>query len=512
MEALNVKKRVCIIALLCLLLLSVLCMNGCTGVKKTVSSTASKNTVSVNESGMVASTISSATQTSSIAAVSNKVSSTKSQVTSSSKTSLTEKFQDLKGARIKIASIWAAGWLGAAKASKDDNPAIVAAQKKFKDNLAQIQKDYNCRIDLFAANETKILGDIVAAMSAGDRYADIIEIAPLQYYTLVTNKSQLLIPIESNKYIDLKNAMWFKPSSEFTQYRGKTYGISWISEITGTPVRQCMFFNKNVLKKYGQPDLYDLVKKKEWTWDKFHTIIQDIYNKSGKTVSGVTAFGPETLAELYAFSNKGGFAQQANNKFSYIGNSDNTLEALDTVQKLLAEKGSWLQPKAGDWTKGLLLDFEQGRVAFSCMDYNVAPNYLFTGMKDDYGIVPVPIGPKETAYKGYYNEGRFFCFLKGKTADYDNASLILNAIVSRTAVADWKTMEKGMGLRDNESADTLETLLNNPVIDITPSCLAFRDQVLPTVTNIIKGSTSPKSGMQSIQKQAQTALDNVFNK
>lgn len=413
---------------------------------------------------------------------------------------------DLKGAKIRIASLWSEAWIGPANGKNLTN-----AQKQFKDTLATIEKEYNCVIDLFQAKEASLIGDVVTSFSGGTRYADIIETAPVLYYTLVTNKSQILMPLDDNKYIDIKSDMWFEPAINFTTFRGKTYGVFWYNNFD-TPLRMVMFFNKDLMKQYGQPDIYDMVKKGTWTFDAFQTITQDVYKKSGNKVSGLSAFGLDTIVPVFAMANDGEFVKEVNGKYTFQGLSNETQYALQWILDFKNMKGNWHDRAAGDWTKTLLTDFYQGKILFMMGDFNVAQNHLFTGMKADYGVVPVPKGPSAKEYRGYNGESRFFCFIKGTDTQYNNASLILNAIVENTYVKDWKTLEKQRSVRDNESVEMLEIVKNNPSVDVVANCLGVKDQIMPKVNEIMNGSATPQKGMETIAKKAQQTVDDWFNK
>ena len=414
-------------------------------------------------------------------------------------------------ATITIASIWAEQWIGSKTPDKNETPAHKKAVEKFNKTLDEIEEEYGVTINFKKADAGKIVSNITTSFSGGSPYADIVEISPVIYYTLVTNKSALLEPFDANPIINIKDKQWFGPTKEFTKYKGKTYGLSWITDLYETPVRNVMYFNKKLLAQAGYKDLYNMVKNGTWTWDKFEEICKDVQNKTG--VKALTGFSEDSVAINFIASNDGLLAKEnGKGQYDFVTRFPDTYlphtqKALDFTHQLIYQDKLWHTPNP----KGTELDFIAGKAAFMIMGFDIAANNLTTNMKDDYGILPCPKGPDASKYVGHYGEGRFFCLLKenNKTKNLKNASIILNAIAARSYVSDWKTMERERSLRDKESADMMEIMINNPVVDITANCGAFRDQVLPTIRDIVKGSR-PSSYLKSIQNKAQTALDTTF--
>lgn len=418
-------------------------------------------------------------------------------------------------ATITIASIWQEQWIGSKTPDKNETPAHKKAVEEFNKTLDEIEEEYGVTINFKKADAGGIVNSIITSFSGGSPYADIVEISPVIYYTLVTNKSALLEPYDSNPVININDSQWFGPNKEFTKYGGKTYGLSWITDLYETPVRNVMYFNKRILEQYGYTDLYSMVEDGTWTWDEFEKIARDIQTKSGGAVKGLTGFSETALVYPFIASNDSLLAKEnGKGQYDFVTKFPDTYlprtqAALDFVHQLIYEDKLWLEPDS----KGTENHFVAGKAAFMVLGFDSAANNLAVNMKDDYGILPLPKGPDATEYVGHYGEGRFFCLLKenSKTKNLENASIILNAIAARSYVSDWKTMEMERSLRDRESADMLEIMINNPVVDITPNCGAFRDQVEPTLTDIVVGKRN-SSYLKSIQNKAQTALDTTFKR
>lgn len=409
-----------------------------------------------------------------------------------------EKIVDLGGYEMTIATMWANEW----ESSKSNNGAAI---RKFETIKKQIEKDYNAKINIKSVLPERMLDDITKASSAGDLYADVIQAGPIVYYNLVVQK--MLTPINNLKDLNPDDTGWVKTYKKMTTYNGKFYGISWINNVSSAPLRKAMFFNKDLMAQYKQPNLYDLVSKGEWTWDKWETIMRDVASKSSNKVYGVGAYDHGSLALAMTSANNASMYSESGGKFSYTGDSANAVEAMEYVQKIVKDR--LVAPDMeGFWVDTTLKRFTDGKALFYVHDY-FAVTHINENMKQKYGVVPFPKGPKASNYSSHYGEGQFLSFMAGNK-NQAKAAKLLFALAKRTNDTKWIDTQVKTLLCDKESGEMLKYLVNNPVVDCTPLLPQFGVTMLGTLKKIAKGEVGAKAGLANAKLTAQTNLNDFF--
>lgn len=418
----------------------------------------------------------------------------------SSEVVMKEKITNLGGYEFSIASIWGGLIFPEEGAS--------AKGDKLREIYKSIEKDYNCTIEVISVDPSVIITDITNAISSGDKYADVFHLSPYYYYPLVA--SSFLEPINNLKDISVKDKKWFKPNTKIGEFGGKNYTLSWTDEPMGFQLRSCMFFNKEIMTKYNQPNIYDMVKKGTWTWDAFKNICLDIQKQSSGSVKGIGAMNTASLIAPWIASNNSSGTKEENGKFVFKGAEKNAIDAMQYAQDLILKDKIWKEPAEGDWLKASPQDFMLGQIAFYTHNYYMSHVYFNSSMTDDYGIIPFPKGPQAKDYVGYFAEAAFYSFASGNP-DVQKAATIMNAIATRTAT-DWKKQELEKSLRDEESLEMIELMINNPVIDVSGMVPAVSGPLLNEYMLIGKGEKTPKQAMSGIGASIQAMLDDTFKK
>lgn len=166
--------------------------------------------------------------------------------------------------------------------------------------------------------------------------------------------------------------------------------------------RNGVFFNKRILQENGiDPELpYDLQKENKWTWDTFRELCEQLtkdVDNDGITDQYAMAskndiFGPASLD-----SNGEKIIALENGKFVNKAGTDNAFEAWNYTRDMFL---THQRPQAeGENWDYYFSAFTNGEVAFLVdEEYNAQPNGKFATMKDDYGFVCFPLGPKGKKY------------------------------------------------------------------------------------------------------------------
>lgn len=179
-----------------------------------------------------------------------------------------------------------------------------------------------------------------------------------------------------------------------------------------------IFFNKRLLTEAGiDPEqIYELQENMEWTWDKFEELCEQIYADTDN--DGVIDRWPiitfnDSFYNEAVFSNNGDYVGMENGKYVNKLESAETLDALNWARSMLT-KYRKPDPEGANWDYWAT-GFINGEAAFLADEaYNAAPYNpedtsagKWAAMKDDFGFVCFPMGPKASDYTNIYNDNVF---------------------------------------------------------------------------------------------------------
>ncbi len=265
--------------------------------------------------------------------------------------------------------------------------------------IAEIEKILNCKVEMGTVEPNTIFQKLIA----GDDFCDIIDIMGphmLPGYM----KNNLLSPL-NNLGINFKDPKFDAAVTKTLTFDGKHYGLIGNPEgIEKISLNYVMFFNQTLLKKLGiNDDLYTIQKNGQWTWAKFEElcikITRDTDGDNKPDIWGTTensaVYG--LLQELMASNNGDWIKRTSDNPITYkftAASDPNAFEALQFWQKLACTDKVMDLGIAGETTT-----FIQGKVGFmpTYLNRTTLPGFIM-GMKDDYGILFMPKGPKATDY------------------------------------------------------------------------------------------------------------------
>jgi len=226
----------------------------------------------------------------------------------------------------------------------------------------------------------------------------------------------LLAPLD-NKTVDIKNP---KPIGkgylpvEFNQavidsftFDGKPYAFS-----VGTSFYnfQALFFNKRLFREAGiDPNLpYDMQKNGTWTWDAFFDICKKLTrDKNNDGIMDTYAMCRDLSTEILdaiLSSNGATYVDKdpQSGKFVFAADRPEFLEAMQFALRLNNEGVLKQRPEGTnwDWYKS---EFVDGKVAMRIDESYIAMGDAteLTRMKDDWGMVLFPKGPKSSTYRVY---------------------------------------------------------------------------------------------------------------
>ena len=287
-------------------------------------------------------------------------------------------------------------------------------------------------------------------------------------WAVALHRQNLIYPVGTRKIINL-NAVtpveWNRSVNEAFTFNNKIYAFK--EDYGRSEHTTCVFWNKRLFKEAGlDPNLpYDLQKDGTWTWDKFLEIskklTRDINNDGVVDTYAMT--GDLSTYILDAFVSSNGAMYVDRDKNGKLVNASKRPEFVEAVRfyMRLRDEGVMKAKPAGDKTpwNWYIPEFNDGRVAMRIDQQSLATNDL-RSMKDDWGMVLPPKGPKAKNYVVFNDENVYVLPARGFTEAQIDA--ILWAVQAWVTPIDtnWKLKEYA-NYRDRRAVDETMALIRD---------------------------------------------------
>ena len=219
----------------------------------------------------------------------------------------------------------------------------------------------------------------------------------------------LLYDLSTLDCLDFSDSKWESSVAQLmTTSDGKVYGLRAIPHEATAGI----YFNKRLLQEAGiDPEsIYELQRNKEWTWDKFEELCQQVQKDTDNDgvidQYAMTNF-TSTLYSAAVISNGGQFVGKDENGMYYNDlESDATMEALNWALDML-DKYEMVYPEDAAWDYTYTA-FANGEAVFTCEEAYRAGDWSGEdGMEDEFGFVCFPMGPRMDHYVNYAKDNVF---------------------------------------------------------------------------------------------------------
>ena len=358
----------------------------------------------------------------------------------------------------------------------EDNQGDVVIEAVNERNAAvsdrfDVTLDYNVTFD----GKWRDIGQFRQSILGGDPY-DIAEGVTLYTCPLVT--AGCFINLNSCDAINFEKAWWMPEFNEALEIMNRQYTACGFFEFPTIPRTQIITFNSIVAEDYEVPDLYELVKNKEWTIDKMFELaemVADDLNQDG-TVDPADQFGIVTqwdnvaghaAASGYQYVTKG-----EDGSLSITGLNDDLISMHEDIFKMASGGASYI------WSDGI---YGKARTNHNTTIF-LENRTLFWGnalasvesklMREAgvHGILPPPMYLENQEKYGAFTSG-YVCAIPVTTPDKETSSVILEALeaesykILRPAYYDVALSYKY--LNDPQSVEMLDIIFEGVTTDFT---------------------------------------------
>ncbi len=214
------------------------------------------------------------------------------------------------------------------------------------------------------------------------------------------------------KYLNLDKSWWDQNIHDDASLNDRDYFITGDALVNDDEATYAVFFNKDIAKKYGIDNLYDIVNRGDWTLDTMYEMIKKVSNTQTKTwgtesdsLWGMVSQAYDILSFMHGFDQKyvdnSGevpvlrIDQTANitafQKIHEVLNDDVRVAVADYYRSQYTEGNDLYERMYGD-EKAI---FANGNALFMPNSIAIVNETLFRETEISFGILPTPKFSKE---------------------------------------------------------------------------------------------------------------------
>ena len=375
--------------------------------------------------------------------------------------------KELKGMEILIGNFYS-DWndwdVNTFKPRTENEEKLLAQRKK-------LMQEYNFVLKEKAITDWSGMMQLAAISTmSGKPAADVFVVQ--SNWAMALRAQGLIATVGSGKTVNFKNPQpvapglmtvpWNKNTCDSFTFNGQTYAFSIGGNVSNA---QVVYFNKRLFREAGlDPNLpYDMQKDGTWTWDKFIDICKrltrDINNDGIIDTYAMTRDVSTEMLDAIVSSNGATYVDRdpKTGKFFNASGKPEFLEALQYAIRLNNE--GVLKPRPDntnwDWFKSEFID---GKVAMQINESYVGGTEL-KQMKDDWGMVLFPKGPKSPTYR-VFTRDNVMVIPSTKSADEVEKILWAVSMWYTPVDDDWKSAQYNL-FRDSRAIDETLTLIRD---------------------------------------------------
>lgn len=299
-----------------------------------------------------------------------------------------------------------------------------------------------------------------------------------------------LYNISNLEYIDLTKPYWDDSLTQSIAVGPYVFSAIGATNLTAIDFTTALLFNKKLLEDNALEDIYTLVREGRWTYDKFgemgSVVTRDVDGNGvydSKDTWGILGVSKYLNCSLFQSGGLMYIDKDENNYPVYAATTNERfINAFDRIFALVIDNNAWYKT-TDDSNEGTTYHnmFRAGQGLFlSTLFYYIES---MREMEAEFGVIPYP--KYDEAQEQYYSRVSFYdtAVIPTSAADVECSSIILEALTcesfNRVIPAYKEIALKSKYSRDEDSADMIDLLLDNRVIDLgdTYFCGNIRDVI-----------------------------------
>lgn len=345
----------------------------------------------------------------------------------------------------------------------DDSTASVVSKQMLERN-DEVEQTLDISLVSKLTDPETMLDEIKAAVRSGSYYADAVMLPQKYIGAYVT--SGALINLRSLPGFELNMGYLYPTAVSAGTGGSAVYAVAGPASLDQDCL-SCIYFNKSVLDSLGLESPYELVKRGEWTADKYLSYTNAVASLDESFYSVGSQNVTPYLSDLFFFA-FGGKLTDSNLGYypvlSLNGEAGiNTVSSVSSAVNVNRAYGSSLDS---------VNCFLSGKLLF--LVDKASTMYSLANAPFDWGVLPLPkLNAQQENYLSlaYYGDAAFFAGIATAPDYFEVADVIADLnIASYGYMRDsYITNAAYYCLRDNTSANMLSYVFSNPVYDFAYS-------------------------------------------
>ncbi|HOB20868.1 MAG TPA: extracellular solute-binding protein, partial [Candidatus Atribacteria bacterium] len=399
--------------------------------------------------------------------------------------------------------------------SSDLTDAILERNRK-------IEERFNCKIVYDYYDPVSFYDTVYPILMSGEKFADVITPTLFNYGKFVNG--DYLYDLNKLPYIKLDEPYWYDIYDEAAVTTdGRRLGASCF---IANPFRRVfgVFFNKRLIEELKLDNPYDLLARGEWNWENFSRLLgsamKDVNNDAvydDNDVFSITGGLDGGIQALYLTSGNKMFEIGENGYVRYAMTNPNVMNVLTQLKDMFAVPGSYY---SGSWDASRCTQqFVDGRVTFYLNLAAKCPH--LRDMEDDYGLVPLPLGPGQTDFISAIDHNTAIICVPYTIDNPEATGAILQALAAASAKEReiWEAELEALNFRDDESYKNMKEYIL-PSITFDPLFMYhklapefFKYTTRTVFEPVVRDRALDAASMINEGKEVvQTLIDEIINK
>ena len=316
-------------------------------------------------------------------------------------------------------------------------------------------------------------------------------------------------------YVDMTKPWWVQEVKDNLSIGNTTFLAMSDLSVSSHDNAYVILFNKQLHEDYQLENLYELVDKGTWTFDKFYSLFADIYQD-------LDGDGKRTIKDFYGLIEGGGYLnwffaggnritlKDDKNRPYYDLLTERSTLTFSKVSNMLLNDGVY---RFDIWiNEDIIPMFEAGRGMFLGTQIGSIP--LLRGMTVDFGILPYPkLNEEQENYLNFIDGHSSFMAIPTMVGEREKVGAIVEALsyesYKKVVPAYFDVALKTKFARDNESEKMIDIIFRGSVYDFD---YVFCNFIVTYrfFDNLKDGKTNFVSDVEKNMKAAQTRLDKVI--
>jgi len=343
----------------------------------------------------------------------------------------------------------------------------------------KIEEKYNITINEIGVQHGEFNSMVTRSIGAGDDNYDVVGPQLFGFPPLAQNGN--FIDWFSVPNLDLKMPWWDQGTIRDLSIIGRLFILQGDLLIVDNDSMEAMIFNKRIHQDHALDNLYDIVKRGEWTFSKLYEmsrgVAQDL-NGDGVMYIKDDLFGIITQADTnVSFFVSGGekiCAKDANDFPIITFGSERGYRITDIISEIMLDEENVVhlhryEGKFAIYDEQVKM-MEEDRALFSWIRMRIVER--LRGMETDFGLLPLPkLDAVQEKYITHMNPhtGRGLA-IPVTASNLGRTGMILEDLSAESRYtlqpAYYEINLKGKYARDDESYEMLDIILNNTAHDI----------------------------------------------